>query len=616
MTKVKVFDHKVSLSALAIVCVSVFGIGIGIDSAKPKIDAPRQSLVQFVFDTTVNENANEAINVLHQYKDSDRFYLDQNEYFRTCHLLYQQGKIADFQTLNRVAEEHFPKLKKSFAKKLFELTHYEDVEKARQWIKDDYGEFLYRKEHELNMAVLSFYRSKQYDKARVIAEAMLQALPDSKDAHERMAEIHLIEGNCDLALQTYRKGIMKQRQNSFFKLAVQPPTKYKPTKLPADPNQLYQASGNLDSDLAFVFVQGGPTPNLGVYRTDPLSLLPFQDDIMRVNVLESQILNPGLLAVSPPLTEQQALFEHAQSAEILRRTVDHLKSKGKKVFVIGHSYGCMISLEYLLSDEIQADRVVLMGSDPDEDLRNYPDELKGAGMIVRWKDGVEPFERPFFGSFPMAQLLTENLNRIFENTDMLVASHAKRRFTELLDNKDLSNVIFAHARFDESNGRTKQYELEFLKNHGATVVESFGDHHSMLNRAFMVNLYGHLVHGKQLKLSVASILSKKIDTDGIEKAVDWFHIAKLSPGFHDVNETEINLLGYQLLNRNMTEEAIEVFKLNVESFPNSWNVFDSLGECYMNLGKDKLARKYYERSLDIHPGNAFGIAAIKAMNKS
>ena len=46
--------------------------------------------------------------------------------------------------------------------------------------------------------------------------------------------------------------------------------------------------------------------------------------------------------------------------------------------------------------------------------------------------------------------------------------------------------------------------------------------------------------------------------------------------------------------------------LNIENFPDSWNVYDSLGEAYMKNGNKELAIKNYKKSLEINPDNVNG----------
>jgi len=63
------------------------------------------------------------------------------------------------------------------------------------------------------------------------------------------------------------------------------------------------------------------------------------------------------------------------------------------------------------------------------------------------------------------------------------------------------------------------------------------------------------------------------------------------------NEADINNLGYQHLSANRTKEAIDLFKKNVKAYPDSWNVYDSLGEAYEKNGDMKLAVENYSQAL-------------------
>lgn len=77
------------------------------------------------------------------------------------------------------------------------------------------------------------------------------------------------------------------------------------------------------------------------------------------------------------------------------------------------------------------------------------------------------------------------------------------------------------------------------------------------------------------------------------------HYKKLSDRFgYKISPPEnlVNRLGYQLLGAGKTTEAVEVFKKNVENYPNSANVYDSLGEAYEKNGQLKPARDNYEKA--------------------
>lgn len=70
-----------------------------------------------------------------------------------------------------------------------------------------------------------------------------------------------------------------------------------------------------------------------------------------------------------------------------------------------------------------------------------------------------------------------------------------------------------------------------------------------------------------------------------------------------INERELNGLGYSLIASSNLDAALEVFKTNVEMYPSSANVFDSLGEAYMTNGDNDLAIENYEKSLELNPEN-------------
>jgi tetratricopeptide (TPR) repeat protein len=76
---------------------------------------------------------------------------------------------------------------------------------------------------------------------------------------------------------------------------------------------------------------------------------------------------------------------------------------------------------------------------------------------------------------------------------------------------------------------------------------------------------------------------------------------------------ELNRLGYQLLSMKKVTEAIEIFKLNVEMFPQSPNVYDSLGEAYMTHNDKELSIANYKKSLELDPNNANAKARLATL---
>lgn len=68
-------------------------------------------------------------------------------------------------------------------------------------------------------------------------------------------------------------------------------------------------------------------------------------------------------------------------------------------------------------------------------------------------------------------------------------------------------------------------------------------------------------------------------------------------------EPLMNQLGYTVMGRGAMDEAITAFKLNVERYPQSANVYDSLAEAYERSGKLDLARPNYEKAVTLGKEN-------------
>ena len=69
-------------------------------------------------------------------------------------------------------------------------------------------------------------------------------------------------------------------------------------------------------------------------------------------------------------------------------------------------------------------------------------------------------------------------------------------------------------------------------------------------------------------------------------------------------EPVLNMIGYRVfMQADKADEAIKVFQKNVQEYPESSNVYDSLGEAYAAAGKKDLAIENYEKSLKVDPKN-------------
>lgn len=78
-------------------------------------------------------------------------------------------------------------------------------------------------------------------------------------------------------------------------------------------------------------------------------------------------------------------------------------------------------------------------------------------------------------------------------------------------------------------------------------------------------------------------------------------------------EQMLNMLGYRLLYGGKESDAVQVFQKNVQEYPQSSNVYDSLGEAYMKVGQKDLAIQNYEKSLQMDPKNTNAVERLKKL---
>jgi hypothetical protein len=117
------------------------------------------------------------------------------------------------------------------------------------------------------------------------------------------------------------------------------------------------------------------------------------------------------------------------------------------------------------------------------------------------------------------------------------------------------------------------------------------------------------------RLSIAETLSATIASSGIDAAARQYHDFKAAaPATYNFDEEELNGLGYRLMGTHKLKEAVRVLQLNVEAYPQSSNVYDSLAEAYMDDGDKLQAIANYRKSLQLNPNNRNAVRMIQKLN--
>ena len=116
---------------------------------------------------------------------------------------------------------------------------------------------------------------------------------------------------------------------------------------------------------------------------------------------------------------------------------------------------------------------------------------------------------------------------------------------------------------------------------------------------------------------LAESLTNEADTTLDTKAMIKEYKTLKKEGFGELYTTEgdLNRLGYMVMSQS-PKDAIKVFQLNVDAYPESGNVYDSLGEAYMESGNNKKAIENYKRSLEKDPENENAKKMIAKMEEN
>ncbi|MCT4663162.1 MAG: hypothetical protein N4A40_14995 [Tissierellales bacterium] len=220
--------------------------------------------------------------------------------------------------------------------------------------------------------------------------------------------------------------------------------------------------GNEDSDIVIVYSQGGPTTEV---ETEVLE--EFRDsnekleDALIVQPHQVQTRRPELFTADH-ISFEQAVEYDKETVSNIAEVVKYYKAKDKKVYVVGISFGAFVS-----ADLINAEGTEL---------------ADGYGIMVGRLDMDEVFWKGFSqgmgGNFDkgITPMLSEAESVEESNMYRLAAGIGHKRFTELLKDKDLSNVVYVYGLVDEAVGKLTEKEVKFLKDRNAVVIENEGGH--------------------------------------------------------------------------------------------------------------------------------------------
>lgn len=153
---------------------------------------------------------------------------------------------------------------------------------------------------------------------------------------------------------------------------------------------------------------------------------------------------------------------------------------------------------------------------------------------------------------------------------------------------DTKEIVFAHAKDTYLRGLA-QFAWQGFFQAAAYCVQAnthLDDALTWIDKSIALNENANNLF---LKGGLLEKLGKSAEADALRKRM--ITIAR--------TEADMNLVGYTYLNAGKKKEAIDIFKKNVKAYPDSWNVFDSLGEVYAANGDNKQAIENYSKALSM-----------------
>ncbi len=255
------------------------------------------------------------------------------------------------------------------------------------------------------------------------------------------------------------KAILKERIEAYKKMNKIGAVKFK------EITGIAKFYGNLDSNIVILNIQGGPFLLL-----NPLYTMISNEqakEALFVNVQQVQTLSPNKFE-KDEITFDEAKKYDLESVEYINKVAKYFKNQGKKVYMMGMSYGAFATEQFIATYGAEAvDGYLIAVGRLDIEKATWETFAKGNYVnYVYNKEGV-------MSTKPLEQKLTVPM----QNMSKLAAGLGYHRYMTELKGMDLSSVIYVYGGRDNEVGRLTKAEVDFLKKRGAKVVEEKGKNH-------------------------------------------------------------------------------------------------------------------------------------------
>jgi hypothetical protein len=251
---------------------------------------------------------------------------------------------------------------------------------------------------------------------------------------------------------------------------------------------------------------------------------------------------------------------------------------------IGHSIGGLEVMHTLINKPDIFNSYVAIDPSMWYDNQKLLKEIKETTVGAKYKN-----KTLFLG---IANTMAEGMDILRVQKDTTVDTEHIRSILQLNDylNNDSQNQLAYKGKYyedDTHNSVTLMAEYDALR--------------------FIFDFY-------QLKLEIQDYMNP--ESDVLSKVSN--HYIKLSEVFGNEiipDEDFVNNLGYSFLGMKQFKKSEQFFKLNVSNYPESFNVYDSIGDFYAANGEKEKAIENYKKAIALNKDSIASIEKLEALEK-
>jgi tetratricopeptide (TPR) repeat protein len=267
----------------------------------------------------------------------------------------------------------------------------------------------------------------------------------------------------------------------------------------------------------------------------------------------------------------------------------------KQIMLVSHSFGGYFTTLYSVRNPNLVKSIVLIDVNHNFMDKFVESDLKKQELLIpEWKKNS-------LGLYYMASNIRETVKMMSE---ILIPQ-----------NIPVVDLVSGIQSFKETEKVEywKECHIKFVENHPKSIgITAFECGHGIWfdNPSLVITT---------IAKSYAETLNEKQKTEVYKRTLDYAisssnNVKKENTAYIH-SEDNLNNLGYEYLNKNENEKALDIFKLNILLNPTSGNAYDSYGEILLKINKKEEAIKMYKKSVELNPQNENGKRVLDKLLK-